>query len=177
MGSKPWHYFTPYQTDINAALQALKEQEFRAGRYGFDYMLSRLQEDKIIDRANNSIEQQQPTADELIDLHGSLQAAIDAVVEESDIEGTLSILDMKSIAAQPTKCAVCLLSKQELQGIFKTTEPTRQTIESALLKEGIEDWESWERFWDSIGRIEGRYILVFENGQPKEIFWAGYSFD
>jgi hypothetical protein len=30
-------HFTPYQADINAALQSLKEQEFRAGRYGFEH--------------------------------------------------------------------------------------------------------------------------------------------
>jgi hypothetical protein len=37
MGAKPWDHFTPYLADINAALQSLKEQEFRAGRYGFEH--------------------------------------------------------------------------------------------------------------------------------------------
>ena len=37
MSANPWHYFTPYSADLNVVLQNLKEQEFRAGRYGFDY--------------------------------------------------------------------------------------------------------------------------------------------
>ncbi|MBE9040177.1 hypothetical protein IQ235_05145 [Oscillatoriales cyanobacterium LEGE 11467] len=41
MGGNPWHYFTPYRADINSALQALREQEFRAGRYGFIYSSNR----------------------------------------------------------------------------------------------------------------------------------------
>jgi hypothetical protein len=33
MGANPYFYFTPYQKDIQAALEALREQEFKAGRY------------------------------------------------------------------------------------------------------------------------------------------------
>ena len=33
MGASPYFYFTPYQDDIHAALQALREKEFEAGRY------------------------------------------------------------------------------------------------------------------------------------------------
>ena len=33
MGGEPWFYFVPYQADVNSALQALRQREFRAGRY------------------------------------------------------------------------------------------------------------------------------------------------
>ena len=33
MGSQPWMYVVPYQEDLQAALDALKQREFRAGRY------------------------------------------------------------------------------------------------------------------------------------------------
>ena len=33
VGAHPYFYFTPYQKDIHAALQALREREFKAGRY------------------------------------------------------------------------------------------------------------------------------------------------
>src|SRR5215216_426953 len=33
MGAEPWDYFVPYEADIAAALQKLREREFRAGRF------------------------------------------------------------------------------------------------------------------------------------------------
>jgi hypothetical protein len=33
MGAEPWDYFVPYEPNIEAALQKLREREFRAGRY------------------------------------------------------------------------------------------------------------------------------------------------
>ena len=35
MGAEPWQYFVPHRTDLQAALEDLKEQEFRAGRYRY----------------------------------------------------------------------------------------------------------------------------------------------
>jgi hypothetical protein len=33
MGGEPWDYFVPYEEDIQAALEKLRQREFRAGRY------------------------------------------------------------------------------------------------------------------------------------------------
>ena len=33
MGARFWSYFVPYREDLRAALEALREQEFRAGRF------------------------------------------------------------------------------------------------------------------------------------------------
>lgn len=33
MGGEPWDYFVPYEEDIEAALEKLRQREFRAGRY------------------------------------------------------------------------------------------------------------------------------------------------
>jgi hypothetical protein len=33
MGAEPWDYFVAYEDDIQAALDKLREREFRAGRY------------------------------------------------------------------------------------------------------------------------------------------------
>jgi hypothetical protein len=189
MGANPWHYFTPYRADLNAALQNLKEQEFRAGRYGFDYEFDQIQSalqgaiadfSEIPGEFAQVIDQPKPSADELIEEYGSLQAAMEAVLEESAPDGTQSILDMIHISDQPEICAACPLSENELQEIFQTTEPTREAIEAILLNEAeIEDWAPWEVFWENIGRGEGRYIIVYGEGEgePIEIFFAGYSFD
>jgi len=31
------------------------------------------------------------------------------------------------------------------------------------------------RFWDRIGRGEGRYIVIYDKSAPREIFFAGCS--
>jgi hypothetical protein len=33
MGAEPWDYFVPYEQDVNAALQKLRQREFQAGRF------------------------------------------------------------------------------------------------------------------------------------------------
>lgn len=33
MGAEPWDYYVPYEDDIQAALDKLREREFRAGRF------------------------------------------------------------------------------------------------------------------------------------------------
>lgn len=33
MGAEAWDYFVPYEEDIQAALEKLRQREFRAGRY------------------------------------------------------------------------------------------------------------------------------------------------
>lgn len=35
MGAEPWDYFIPYESNIQAALDKLKDREFRAGRYRY----------------------------------------------------------------------------------------------------------------------------------------------
>jgi hypothetical protein len=188
MGANPWHYFTPYRADLSEALHHLREQEFRAGRYGSEYCFSQtisaLKQSIGVDLPSIPEElmrvanQAKPSADELIEEYGSLQAAIEAVLEECASDGTQSILDMEVISNEPEISSVCPLSEPELQEIFQTSKPTRLMIEAILLNEfEIEDWEPWEIFWESIGRGEGRYIVAYEGESPTEIFFAGYSFD
>ena len=35
MGAEPWQYFVPFRTDLQAALEDLKLQEFQAGRFRY----------------------------------------------------------------------------------------------------------------------------------------------
>lgn len=185
MGGNPWQYFTPYQRDINEALQNLREQEFRAGRYGSAYWLGEMSGllptgiDAAVNVACFFIKLNQSNrSNRLIRQYGSIQAAIEVILNESMPDGTQSILDMTRISAQPEDFAVCPLSEDELREILGTTQPTRRLVEALLLNEAeIDDWHSWQRFWESIGRGTGRYIVLYQEEQPTEIFIAGYSFD
>ena len=37
--------------------------------------------------------------------------------------------------------------------------------------------ESSGGLYDDIGRGQGVYVVVYEDGEPNEYFFAGYSFD
>lgn len=184
MGSDAWHHFTPYQVDINAALQQLKEREFRAGHYGFDYWLSQMDEllrtlgvqsSTTTDALEAAHNMKTTFADELIKKYGTVQAAMDAVLRESNDSGTKSVLDMIRVTSEPNTCAVCPLTEEELCEIFSTNQPSHEVLENILLNET--EPESCESFWDSIGRGEGRYVIIYESGQPVELFFAGFTFD
>jgi hypothetical protein len=120
---------------------------------------------------------ERPSTDALIEQHGSVQAAMAAILEESSDSGTMSILDMIDVSDHPDLYAACPLSEAELQAIFQTAQPSHGMIESILLNEEDQEGQGWEMFWNSIGRGEGRYIVVYEDARPTELFFAGYSVD
>ncbi|MCC5636868.1 hypothetical protein LC593_13565 [Nostoc sp. CHAB 5844] len=181
MGAEPYWYYTDYQTDLNAALQTLRQREFQAGRYNpviplLDFPIT-----------ENSLA---PGAQ-----HISIQAALEA----SDADGTRSILDILRVADRPCPLlgdefeAALLggeeyheilgeifntafpLNPAELITLFGTEQPTHEMIESVIL--GNTNSDAAEKFWDSIDRGSARYIIVYAENQPSEIFFAGYSFD
>lgn len=143
MGAEPWSYFVPYRDDIEAALQELRQEEFRAGRYRW------------------------------FDEDGPPPATIDELVAECDADGTASILDMLGIVEKdhrpnsesPHYGQVAPLGREQLLALFGTDRPTRAMIEA---DSGYFEW---------IERGEGIYIEVYEDGEPSELFFAGYSFD
>ena len=106
MGAEPWSYFVPYQKDIPGALEALKDREFRAGRY------------------------RRP------DEHAPPPATIAEAVEQAQASGTRSVLDMIGLADTPHEpqsglphfCEVAPLRREDLVALFGTTRPTRELI-------------------------------------------------
>ena len=65
----------------------------------------------------------------------------------------------------PDYGVVAPLPKEELMNLFGTDRPTRKMVES-----------SGEVF-DALERGQGVYVVVYDDGQPSEVFFAGYSFD
>ncbi len=57
------------------------------------------------------------------------------------------------------------MADEELMEFFGTTKPTRAHIEEN------------DEFLDDIDRGQGIYIIAYENDQPSEIYFAGYSYD
>ena len=96
---------------------------------------------------------------------GAQHASIEEALEASDADGTRSILDMERIGQSPDYGVVVPLPAELLKELYDTAQPTRKMIEQNM------------EFLESIERGQGVYVIVYENGSPSEIFFAGYSYD
>lgn len=174
MGSFPYYYFTKYQPDINSALQTLRQQEFQAGRY--DPAMN--MHDPKMWMFNFNFP---PTADSLAP--GAQHDSIQEALEDAGESGTGSILDIQAISNMPEIFRACGLTDEELQEMFGTNKPSRHIVEVGLAvsgKPGKWDSEAIERqgeFFETMDRGEGRYIVIYENDEPSEIFFVGFSLD
>ena len=92
--------------------------------------------------------------------HSSIEAALRASMQD----GTRSILDMDRVSERPEYFAVSPLLETELVRLYGTTEPTHEMVEELLFLEDAE-------------RGKGIYIVLYEDGAPSQILFAGYSFD
>ena len=150
MGAEPYYYFVDYNSDIDVALQELREREFEAGRYN------------PVIRSLYSLFPIGPESP----APGAQHESIEEALEDADADGTRSILDLDHISDEPDFGAATRLPDEELEKLFKTTEPTHEMIED----------KSGDLF-ENIERGQGIYIVVYKEGEPDEIFFAGYSFD
>ncbi|BAU10327.1 hypothetical protein LEP3755_08110 [Leptolyngbya sp. NIES-3755] len=178
MGGHAYWYYAKYQPDLNAALQALREQEFQAGRYN-----------PVIWMLDFPISEDSPTP-------GAQHPSIEAALEASEYDGTRSILDIFQVSDTPYRYSIAELvtalqardydkfggfqtafplASAELVDLFGTEQPTHEMVESVVF--GDANPEASGNLWSSIGRGTARYIIVYAGNQPSEIFFIGYSFD
>lgn len=62
-------------------------------------------------------------------------------------------------------CAARPLSGEALKRLYGTAQPSRAAVEANF------------DFFDDIERGEAVYIVLYADGQPTEVLFAGYSFD
>lgn len=113
MGGHPWFYYVDYEPDINAALQRLRQREFLAGRYN-----------PAIDFPEFPVDEDSPVV-------GAQHSSIEEALEETDADGTRSILDMQGVSDTPDYCVVAPLSSEKLLELFGTDKPTYEMIEDS----------------------------------------------
>lgn len=147
MGAEPYWYFEPFHGDVELALEACQEREFKAGRYY---------------PASSSIEFP-PTADS--PAPGAKHATIFDAQQDAGEEGTRSILDVESVSLIPDFGVVAPVDEEQLLELYGTVEPTRRMVEQNM------------DFLEELDRGQAVYILLYEDGEPIEICFAGYSFD
>lgn len=146
MGGHPWWYLVPYEKDIAKTLEALRQREFKAGRYNPAEAFPRFPVD-------------------LNHAPGCKHVSIEEAREDSDADGTRSILDVSRISVEPDYDVVAPLGEDELTEIFGTTRPSAADVADC------------DELLDQIERGQGVYVVVYENDQPAQIFFAGYSYD
>jgi hypothetical protein len=147
MGGHPYFYWVPFQPDIQAALDELREREFRAGRYN-----------PVMWFPEFPVGPSSPAP-------GPQHRTIREALAASDADGTRSILDLDHISLEPEFFAVTPVSDEQMNDLFGTTRPTREMIESS------------EELFEDIDRGQGIFVVAYRDGAPDEIYFAGYSFD
>jgi hypothetical protein len=148
MGSSPYWYYVKYEDDKNNALKKLRQREFEAGRYN-----------PVIDFPEFPITEETASP-------GKGHESIADALNESEADGTRSILDLEKVSENNDYCIARILSKKELLEYFDTEKPTKEIIEKCF-----------DNFIDDIERGKGFCITVYENDIPSELFFIGYSFD
>ncbi|MCI0640589.1 MAG: hypothetical protein L0Y72_22765 [Gemmataceae bacterium] len=147
MGAEPYWYVVKYNPKIEDALEELRDREFAAGRYN-----------PVMPFLTFPITPQSPAP-------GAQHDSIADAVAESDADGTRSILDILSISEEPDFCSAAPLCDETLTELYGTTKPTRAAVEANM------------EFLEDVERGHAVYIILYKNGKPDELMFAGYSFD
>jgi hypothetical protein len=127
-------------------LQSLRQREFEAGRYNPVVPFPEL------DASSTASPGKQ---------HSSIQEALD----ESEADGTRSILDIERIAARLGSGVAVPLSEGKIRELYGTDKPTHSMAVKNL------------HIFEEIKRGQGVYFALFENDKPTELFFAGMSYD
>ncbi len=182
MGASSWAYFVPYQPDVSLALQELQFQVFQDEfqdqkplfsksellahiNYELDHLEIHYPDPKLRATLRRRFQNQKKLLTSPPD-PAKTRKAIDKLLKQCAENGTHSILDIKTISSQPEFRTVAPLSATELLATFGTEYPTRSMIEKNAnqLRKFRERWS-------------GTYVIVYNDNQPTEIYFTGYSGD
>jgi hypothetical protein len=179
MGGEPWMYFVPYERDLQSALDKLKDREFRAGRYY-----------PVLQDLPFPVDPDGPSP-------GAAHASIAHARDAADATGTQSILDMHRISDIPPRGpkmheqiqralqqarggvvdlgfmvggdfgygVVTPVPGDTLKDLYGTEKPTREAVERQ------------PDFLEDVERGTGVYVVLYVGDLPREICFAGYSYD
>ena len=147
MGAHPYWYVTKYTPDPQVALDALRQREFRAGRYN-----------PVMWMPPFPVCPNSPAP-------GARHRTIDDAIRAADADGTRSILDLDHVSDEPEPEAVTPLNEEFLEELYGTTRPTRQQV--------LDNMD----FFEEVERGQGILITLYRDDRPDEYLFAGYSFD
>lgn len=147
MGAHPYWYAVKYRPDVQAALEDLRQREFRAGRYN-----------PVLPFIDFPITARSPAP-------GARHRTIDDALAASDADGTRSILDISTVGDEPDFGVACPLAPEVLESLYGTAEPALAAVEANM------------DFLEDVERGHAVYVVCYTDGNPTELLFAGYSFD
>jgi hypothetical protein len=169
MGASGWRYYAPYQSDINQALQELRNAVFESGDYYTDAAFAEaMDEDEVAKYLPPDFVDQFKAALHSLRSKSNSQkpSSIAELLEMNGESGTHCILDIEGISSEPQFGMATPLINSQLQSFFGTDQPNRDMIE-----------QKFEEIMQFRQRWEATYIIVYEDGKPTEIYFTGYSGD
>ncbi len=175
MGATGWTYSVPYQPDIGAALQSLREKVFREGNYYKPWEINKRfleeLESKSQDQLSDSEKEQLRILRDipLIDPPDPLPATIDELLEYNAESGTHSVIDIFDVSDQADLGIAAPVPEEILLACFGTARPAREQADPYP--------ESFMKFTETLERWTAVYFIVYKNGHPDEIVFEGCSGD
>lgn len=176
MGASGWSYFVPYQRDIQKALDGLRERVFQSGDY-FDGRPGAKRRYTTIDALLRA--KAEDGTHSILDVRTisdtSKQNDVLEGVDRRDLMLKMQNLMAKDPAGFMRWAAreehlsigiVYPLSDEQLVKTLGSLQPERRAVALAASTIG-----------SSCSRGSGRYVVVYRDGAPDEIFFAGVSGD
>jgi hypothetical protein len=180
MRGSTWNYFVPYETDVAAALQRLREAVFARGEYQSvsDLLLplpveagagGPVAHGRDLNKGPDLVrligdwhQPPQPTA-RTEDRAGSIRELLD----RQGSAGTHSILDITAISTRSKSGAISPVSPVAQWQIFGGETPEHREIQVAFEAGAFAEHLS--------RRGQGLYLIAYRSGVPDEIFFLGRS--
>jgi hypothetical protein len=148
MGAHAYWYFVPYESNVQHALDTLREREFKAGRYS-----------PVVPILNFR------SPDFLTLQPGPKHKSIADALRDSAEDGTASILDISKVSDHPDCGVAAPAPPALLRSLFGTEYPTHLMLERS------------HDLFDAIARGQCLYVVVYNGDEPSELYFVGYSYD
>lgn len=166
MGATGWDYFTPYQENIEKALQELQQKVLESGKYGpaSQFTPELLKQFPQLKASADMLK----TLDEQVLREFGPIKSIDDLREAFAEAGTHTIIDIERISTEPNIGIAYPAPRDIIQKIYGTIKPSHGDVESkhGCLSETL-----------NIIRFQAVYLIVYEKDIPKEIYFEGCSGD
>jgi hypothetical protein len=164
MGASAWRYIVAFQPNIQAALDALRQEEFAAWKQAHPRKRYRSIDALLKDVGADG-------TSSILDVNQISATPLPATKHNFSHYNFHNPQDMAHFVAAMNEHIgkVFPLSSEDYLALFGTIRPTRHTIEQAA--------SSLHTLYERIERDSGIYVVLYEDDVPTEIYFMGISGD